>query len=202
MAEQIKDLIEKIRKEGVEAAEDNAKEIKKEAVQKAAEIIEKATVEAYNIIAAAKEEVAKTQQNAKALLTQAARDMLLSLRKEILATLDKLVIADIRQALTPEELVKLITILVKENYARESGDIVISLSKEDFEKLGKGFVERLKEQTKLGIVLKPSQDILGGFIISYDGARSHYDFTDKALAEYIGNYLKPALKEILKDATY
>jgi vacuolar-type H+-ATPase subunit E/Vma4 len=104
---------------------------------------------------------------------------------------------DIRKGLTPEELTKLIAMLVKENCGQEKGEITIELKKEDLENINKGFIERLKDETKKGILLKPSQDVLGGFIISYDAGKSHYDFTDKALAEYLVTYLKPALKELL-----
>jgi len=53
---------------------------------------------------------------------------------------------------------------------------------------------------KSGIVLKPSEQISGGFLISFDRGRSAYDFTDQGLAEYIGGYLKPKLNRILQDA--
>ena len=43
------------------------------------------------------------------------------------------------------------------------------------------------------IILKPAEEISGGFTISFDNGKSCYDFTDKALAEYIGTYLKPKL---------
>jgi hypothetical protein len=40
----------------------------------------------------------------------------------------------------------------------------------------------------------------GGFTISFDSGRSCYDFTDRALAAYIGTYLKPKLNQILQEA--
>jgi vacuolar-type H+-ATPase subunit E/Vma4 len=46
--------------------------------------------------------------------------------------------------------------------------------------------------------VQPSEDISSGFIISYDQGKSYFDFSDKALAEYIAGYLKPQLSEILK----
>ncbi|MFA6217454.1 MAG: V-type ATP synthase subunit E family protein [Candidatus Omnitrophota bacterium] len=199
MAEQIKDLIEKINQEGVRAAEENAREIKKEAVKKAAVIIEKATVEAHGIVLAAKDEVFLLKKNTTALLGQAARDMLLGLKKEIIATLDALIVSNIRQALSPEELAKILASLIKEASAKENAQTIVSLKKEDCAALEKYFIEKLKDQFKAGITLKPSEDVLGGFVISYDGGKSHFDFTDKALAEYIGAYLKPALKAVLKD---
>ena len=65
------------------------------------------------------------------------------------------------------------------------------------EKLEKGFLQELKEKVKSGITLKSTADISGGFTISFDSGKSHLDFTDHALAEYLSNYLKPKLKEIL-----
>lgn len=200
MSEQIKELIEKIQQEGFKTAEAGAKQIKSDAVLKAAEIIEKATVEAHGIIAVAKEAAAKTEQNTRAVLVQAARDMLLGLRKEITSMLETLIVSEVRKALTPDELAKIITTLIKDNSGKEKQDIVISLRKEDIDKMEKGFIEGLKGQAKQGICLKASEDILGGFIISYDAGKSHYDFTDKALAEYIGTYLKPALSRIMEES--
>ncbi|MDD5730929.1 MAG: hypothetical protein PHN57_07370 [Candidatus Omnitrophica bacterium] len=201
MAEQIKDLIDKIQREGIKAAEDKAKEIEKEAVQKAAQIIEKATVDAHKIVAAAGEEAAKAEESTKVVLAQAARDMLLELKKGIFQILKDLIVSDIRKALTPEELARVITELIKDSPCAEKTEIIISLKKEDFEKLEKGFVEKLKEQLKRGITLRPSEDLSGGFNISYDAGKSHYDFSDKALAEYISGHLKPELSRIIKDST-
>jgi V/A-type H+/Na+-transporting ATPase subunit E len=199
MAEQIKDLIEKINQEGVRAAEEAARGIKKEAVEKAAAIIEKAAVEAHGIVSAAKDEASLLKKNTSALLGQAARDMLLGLKKEIVSILDALIVSDIRQALSPDELAKILEALIKESSAKEDAQTIVSLKKEDCAALEKHFIEKLKGQLKAGLTLKPSEDVLGGFVISYDGGKSHFDFTDKALAEYIGVYLKPALKSVLKD---
>lgn len=198
MAEQIKELIEKIQREGIETAENQASQIKKEATQKAAEIIEKATVEAHNIVAAAQEEAGRLDKHTRVLLQQASRDMLLGLRKEMMAMLDVLVEKQIKAALKPEDLARIIAALIKDSGRQDKDEIIVTLKKEDLEKLQQGFLGKLQEETKAGIVLKPSEDILGGFVISFDAGKSHYDFTDKALAEYIGTYLKPALKDLFK----
>lgn len=196
MAEEIKDLIEKIQQEGVKVAQDKAKEIEALARRQAEEIVKKAKAEAEKLVGEAKEQITKTQESTKILLQQAGRDVLLGLRKEINAMLEKLIVSGVRQALTPEELAKILTTLIKNYHGKEN--IAILLKKEDLEKLEKGFLEALKEETKKGIVLGSSEDIQAGFIISYDNGKSYYDFTDEALAEYIGSYLKPRLKEILK----
>ncbi len=195
MAEEIKDLIEKIQEEGVRVAEDKAREIEDTARGKADEIIKKARAEAERITAAAKEQVARMQESSKTLLKQAGRDLILNLRKEIDAMLDKLIVSGIRQALSPEELAKILTTLIKDYSGKEN--IIISLKKEDQEKLEKGFLGALAQEARKKVILRPSEDIQAGFIISYDNGKSSYDFTDEAMAEYIGSALKPKLKEIL-----
>lgn len=196
MAEEIKDLIEKIQEEGVRVAEDKAREIEDAARGKADEIIKKARAEAERITAAAKEQVARMQESSKALLKQAGRDLMLSLRKEVNAMLDKLIVSGIRQALGLEELAKILTTLIKDYSGKEN--IIISLKKEDQEKLEKGFLGALAQEVRKKVILRPSEDIQVGFIISYDNGKSSYDFTDEALAEYISSVLKPKLKEILE----
>ena len=200
MAEDIKNLIEKIQQEGVLAAEDKARRIENQAKQTAKDIIAKANSQAEQIIAEAEDSVAKIQESSKSSLKNAGRDLLLSLRKEMNVTLDKIISSSISESLKPEELVKIITTLVKNCSDDKKQEIIISLKKEDLVKLEKGFLGKLKNETKKGIVLKQSDDIHGGFIISYDGGKSHYDFTNKSLAEYISVYLDPKLRELLKDS--
>jgi V/A-type H+-transporting ATPase subunit E len=200
MAEELKELINKIHQEGIKAAEDRAKDIENEARHRAQVIIEEAENKARNIILEAKEKIAKMEEGAKVSLKQAGRDLLLTLKKEINAVLGRLIVSRVREALNPEELGRIITSLIKNYSSKERGNIIVTLKKEDLEKLRKGFLNELKEELKNGIILRSSEDIQGGFIISYDGDKSHYEFTDKALAEYINLYLKPALAEILKEA--
>lgn len=198
MSEDIRGLIEKIREEGLKAAEDKAGRIEEEARRMAHEIVDKARSEAQKIIAEAGEQAAAREENTKALLQQAGRDLLLSLKKEIDCMLNRLIVSQVGEALNPEELTRIITLLIKDYSGKEGADIIITLKKADCEKLAKGFLGKLKEEAKKGILLKPSEEINGGFIISFDAGKSHFDFTDRALAEYISLYLKPQLSQILE----
>lgn len=196
MAQEIKDLIEKINQEGIQSAQKKAREIEDKARQEADEILKNAKRESERLITEAKSAIERTEQKEKALLAQAARDILLSLKKEINDLLSRIVVSDLQQMLAPEYLAKIILELLKSSTAR---DVVISLKKEDLDGLEKVYLSKLKEQTQKGITLKPSQDIRAGFTISFDAGKSCYDFSDKALAEYIGQFLKPKLNELLKD---
>ncbi|MFA5144873.1 MAG: hypothetical protein WC723_02565 [Candidatus Omnitrophota bacterium] len=200
MAEEIKDLIEKIYGEGVQAAEAKAAEIEKQAKLEAENILKKAKKQSEESTAVAEERISRMEDKSKALLAQAGRDLLLSLKQEINASLERLVIADVRLALNPEALQKIILEAIKAYGGEHKQEIVITLKKEDAEQLQKHFLARLKEETKKNIVLKPSEEVPGGFTISFDAGKSQFDFTDKALAEYISLYVKPSLKEILQEA--
>jgi len=201
MAEDIKGLIEKINQEGIQAAEGKARQIEAAANQQADTIIAKAKSEAKKIIDDARQKVAQMEEKQKTLLTQAGRDLMLSLKEEINTMLGRIVVSEIRQALNTEALFKILSELIKAHGIKHSGDIVVLLKPEDLEALEKKFLHKLKEEVGKGVTLKSSDEIAGGFSISFDSGKSCYDFTDKSLAEYIGTYLKPKLNQLLKDAS-
>jgi len=198
MAEDLKGLIDKIQQEGVKAAEDKAAQIESQARRAAEEIVEKARIEAKRLLEQAENQAAQTQKNTEALLKQAGRDMLLSLRKEIEQALNKIITLELRRALEPQELAKIISHMIKEYAGKNKEEIILSLKKADLEIVEKHFLGKLKEEAKKGIVLKSAEDINGGFVISFDAGKSYFDFTDQALAEYIGTSLKPQLSRILE----
>lgn len=199
MAEDIKGLIEKIQKEGVQAAEEKARAITEAAEVKAKEIVENAKAGAEKLLSAAKNDIARRQESTNALLKQAGRDLIISLKKEVNAMLEKLILTAVRQALGAEELNRIIGALIKECKGKEGVDIVVSLSKEDCEKLKDEMLSRLQAEVKKHVILKPVEDISAGFIISFDSGKSHFDFTDKALGEYLAAQVKPQLAELLKE---
>lgn len=195
--EDIKALIEKINQEGVAAAEEKAGQIEKQAGEKAEVILKEAKAAAEKMLSEAQARIAQMQEKQKSLISQAARDMLLALRQEINALLNRLVVKEIDSALAPEELCKILEAVIRGTCAHAGGKIVISLNKDDLRAVEDGLLTRLKKQIKTEIVLKAGDDLRAGFVISYDEGKSQFDFSDKALAEYIGTYLKPKLKDIL-----
>lgn len=198
MAEDIKSLIEKINQEGIAAAQEKAKEIESRAKQEAGKALEKAKQEADRMLEEAREQISKEQEKERTLLAQAGRDLLLTLRQEINAMLDRLVVRELHEALSPDALFKILSSVIKHSSAHGETEIIISLNKEDLKKLESGFLAKLKAEVKRGIVLKPSESIQGGFLISFDSGKSQFDFSERALAEYIATSLKPKLKEILE----
>jgi vacuolar-type H+-ATPase subunit E/Vma4 len=200
MPEEIRDLIEKINQEGIRAAEEKAKTIEEEARQRSDAILSRARAEADAMISAAKERILREDEKERSLLAQAGRDLLLSLREEINAMLGRIVVSDIRQGLTPEVISRLLSEIIRNYNAGKGNDIIVSLNKKDLELMEQHYMDKLRQEAKKGITLQPGEEIQGGFTISFDNGKSYYDFSDKALAEYIITYLKPKLKKILGEA--
>lgn len=198
MAEELKSLIEKIQVEGIQAAEEKARAIDDEARLKAKAILAEAKSSADKLIAEAKERIAKMEEASNLAVKQAGRDTLISLKKEINTLLDKVIKSGIREAITPHELGKIISNLIKESGHKHKDGIEVTLNKEDLEKIDRGFLGELKEEIKKGITLKASEEISAGFLISFDSGKSHFDFSDAALADYLSAHIKPKLAEILK----
>jgi V/A-type H+-transporting ATPase subunit E len=200
MGEEIRDLIEKIQEDGIRAAEEKARQIEAAAQKEAAEILDQARKEAEAMLSAAHEKIRREEENEKAVLAQAGRDLLISLRNEITAMLNRLVEREIRNALTPDALATLLSEVIRRGSGGEGGDVAVFLNREDLERMEGHFLQRLREETRRQIVLMPADGISGGFIISYDGGKSCFDYSDRALAAYLGARLKPELDRILRGA--
>jgi len=200
MVEDISDLIEKINQEGIRAAEEKAHTIEAEAKQRADTILSRARADADEMIAAANERIRNEDEREKALLVQAGRDLILSLRGEIDAMLGRIVVSDSRQSLTADTISRILSEIIRNYDMAERSDITVTLNGKDLELLEKHYLQKLRQETQRGIMLRPGEDIQGGFTISFDNGKSCYDFTDSALAGYIMTYLKPKLRKILREA--
>ncbi len=200
MAEDIRDLIDKIQSEGIQVAEEKARQIEDLARQRAEEIISSGKLQADRMLSDAHERIRREEENKRALLAQAGRDLLLSIRSEINSMLRALIISDTQKALTPEALSRLLSEMILRSGRSDPGSIEIMMRKEDLESFENHYLHTLSEATKKEIRLKSSDEISGGFIISYDNGRSWFDFSDESLADFIGEHLKPKLKNILEDS--
>ena len=142
-------------------------------------------------------EAKKADDSTRAALEQAGRDLLISLRQEIIAMLERLIKSDLRQALSPEELAKIIGFLIKNAPLSLGSQIIVSLSQQDKDKLESGMLKQLVEETKKSVVLKSAEGLDSGFIISFDDGKSIFDFSGQALTDYISGSLRPELNKIL-----
>ena len=196
MAETIKGLLDKIHEEGIQAARVQAAAIETEAKLQAEALVKKAQAQAKQIVEEARLSAQKFEQTTKVGLQQAGRDTLLELRRQINRMLDGLIRQQAAAALPAQELAGIIASLAKQAPGQ---DVIVSLSAQDKARIEQSFLAQLKEEVKKNIVLRSSDDISAGLVISFDAGASQFEFTDQALVEYIGGSLKPKLSAILSE---
>ena len=95
MSVQLKELIDKIKNEGVKEAEDKASAIIKQAEGDAKKIISDAKAEAKSILEKVDIEVTQIRSSSKQAIKQAARDTVLSLKTEIAEIFNKILSSEL-----------------------------------------------------------------------------------------------------------
>jgi len=198
MVKQVQELIDQIKREGVEAAEKKAQEIERLAQLQGQKIISDAEKKAQDMIAKAQQQAKKLEDSAKISIQQAGRDTLLSLRREMTEMLHRVIARDVHTALTAEALAEIIQALIVQMTEKlPDAQIEIELNAKDKEKLQSYALAKLQKEIKKEIVVRCADDIGAGLRISWDGGKSSFDFSDESLAEYLSLHLNPQISGLL-----
>jgi V/A-type H+-transporting ATPase subunit E len=196
---QLKELIETIKKEGIDSADSKAAEITQAAESKAKAIIAKAEEDAARLIADAKREIARDEQSSKEAIVQAGRDLVLGLEKQITALFDGVIKSQATNALQGKGLEDAVTGLVKAWAAKGGEGIEVLLPAGELNAIQGSLQAKLAEELKKGVVLKPVAQLDAGFRIGEKDGSAYYDFTADGVAQILAEYLNPKLAEIMKN---
>lgn len=200
MESQLQELIDKIKSEGVKSAEEQAKQITEEAEKQAEQIKADAQKKADKIVADAKQEAEKLQQSGEEALTQAGRDLLLTLEKKITVLFDSVVKQEVDKSLSDNVVAESVSMILK-NWSKEhTGNLSVLISEEQFDKLEKKLKTALAEEMKKGVEVKPFRRVKSGFYIAEKDGSAYYNFSGDGLAENLSELLNPRLKEIMEKA--
>jgi V/A-type H+-transporting ATPase subunit E len=195
MEVKLENLIEKIKKEGVEGAQKESEKIISKAREEARSIISDAEKDAEAIIEDAKKSTAKLEENAGLAIKQAARDSELLLKERFTELCDEIFKQEISDTLTPDFLKELILKIITQ--WSKNPEMEITLNKKDKTALEKQLIKSLKGKLKESITLRLSSDISSGFRIGLKGEDVYYDFSDEAFGEMLKLFLNPRIREIL-----
>jgi V/A-type H+-transporting ATPase subunit E len=189
-------LIASLKTEGIAAAE-----------KESAKILEKAKLQAQQIVKAAEEKrssmLAEAEQEAEALIKkgeaafrQAGRDYSISVRNELLQMFQAVLEAETRQEFKPD-LVKSAIVKVIENIGSE---VELNLSPEFSQELSSYIHSQLKSSdTPVKVV--ENNTILKGFSIAQKDQGWTYTITAEEVAAALQNYLNPNWVKILQKAS-
>jgi V/A-type H+-transporting ATPase subunit E len=189
-------LIEKIRKEGIEEAQQNADQIIKEAKQKAASLVEQAKKAAEKIVTDGKKQVDQYQATAEIDLKQSARNVELLLKEKINTLFDNVFKRQVSVEMKPNFLKEMILKIV-EKWANDKQTEIV-LNEKDKKQLEDVLFSGMKDDLKKSINIRVSSDISNGFRIGLKGDQVYYDFSDESIAEVLKTLINPKLKEILE----
>jgi V/A-type H+-transporting ATPase subunit E len=198
---QLQELLEKIKHEGVESAEQEAARIAAVAEASKRALLEAAEREAADIVQKARNEAARLEETSKAALAQASRDLLLSFKDRLGLLLSELVKEETKSAFGPEVLKDAIPLAVKA-LAESSGDsdLILLLPPASREALEKHFQSAFAALVKSGIEVKPYADLDSGFRLASKDGSAYYDFSAETLAELFSKHLNSRLAEIVRSA--
>jgi V/A-type H+-transporting ATPase subunit E len=198
---QVQELIDKIKKDGINSASEEAARIKQTAETEASEILEAAKKEAAQIVTRGKQDAERFEKAGIAALEQASRNLLLVFKDEIQALLDKIVAEQVGKAYGDEVFKAVLPDLIKAWAAEGSNSLAVMLPEATLKKLQDYFKGKLAAQLKKGVELKSDRNLAGGFRIAEKDGSAYYDFTVDAVTELLCAYLNPRLAEILKTSS-
>lgn len=198
---QVKELIEQIKRDGVETAEAEAKAIVEAAQAQAEKIIAEAKAESDKILRDAKAETERMTKSGEDAISQAGRNLLISFRESVSRELRAVVGEAVSAVYASDALAQLIVHAIENWTAKpDAEDISVVLGAEDLKKLEETAVAALKERLMKGVTLKPAEGLDGGFRIAVSDGGAYYDYSAEAVAEMLSNYLSPKVAALLKEA--
>jgi len=197
---QLQELIDKIKKEGIESAQTAAAKLKAEAQAEAKKIIEEARREAQGLIAQGKADAERSEKAGIAAVEQASRNLVLAFKGEIQGLLDKLTAEAVASSYSGDVIKEILPDLIKNWAAKNTDSLSVLLTEGDLQKLDASFKARLASVLKGGVDLKAGKNLGGGFHIAEKDGSAFYDFSAESVANLLSAYLNPKLAETLKSA--
>lgn len=197
---QLQELIEKIKKDGIASAEEEAGKIVAEAENKAQQIIKDAEEKANGILKNARQETERMTKASEDAIAQACRNLVLECRERVNKELNEIIINQTEKAYDKDMLKKLIPVTVKAWAANTStDDITVLLSPADLKALKSSLYTALKAQISKGLTVDSDASIVSGFRIGSKAENSFYDFSSDEIANLFASYLNPKTAEIMKN---
>ncbi len=198
---QLQELIERIKKNGVEVAENEASAIIASANAEADKIIAEAKEKAEKLLRDAKEQNERFLLVSEEALRQAGRNLLISFRESVTKELEAIAGDKVNEVYSSKNLGDIIIKVVEAwSKAPDVDDITVLLNSKDTEALEASLLAAFKKHLQGGVTLKANDNFDGGFRIAVNGGSVYYDYSAEAVTEMMSAYLNPRVSALLKEA--
>jgi len=198
---QVQELIDKIKRDGVKAATEEANKIKAEAETEARRILDSAKREADDIINRGRQDADRSEKAGLAALQQASRNLILSFKDEIQALLNKIVKETVNANYNDDVIRQALPQLLTAWAEKGTDNLAVILPENELSRLQGFFNERLAAELSRGVELKSNRKLSSGFRISNREGSVYYDFTSEAVADLLSGFLNTKLAGILKESS-
>ena len=194
MEQQIQDLVDSIRSEGIEKAKRDAAAIMDEAEARAKAIVADAEKERDRLIADAEERIGRERSSAEASIRQAARDVSLSLKKSIEDTYTAILKAECGKAMHGDALLPILKSVITSGFSGEA----VEISPEDMEALSERLSSLFADEIRKGLEFRPSPRVSSGFRISEKDGSGYIDVTGEEAAGLLAPYLSSSIRALVE----
>ncbi len=206
----VQELIDRIRDQGVQAAQEEADRLLRHARQQATEIVAQARAEAEATQEKARAEIEAYRLASIEALRLAARDTVLDLKARVMSRFEEFVKRLVISATRDKELVRSIVLVLAGHAADEfikDKEIEVRLSSSLLEgQTGPVFKEEGKlailglssDMLREGVELVSDSDIEGGARVRLVRDKLEIDLSDRTIARMISQRLRPRFKAILE----
>lgn len=202
MDTQVEELIDRIKRDGVAAAENSASQKISEAQKEAEKIISNAKAEADKIIKQAKDETERLQKSGEDAIKQAGRNLLIAFRDSLQNELSAIVNNEVSSVYSKDMLVKLVPEVIKEWVKNNSAeDVSVLLNEKDLKQVEDGLKAALKGEISKGLTLGTDNSVAAGFRIGVKDGAAFYDYSADSVSELFSSYLNPRIAKLMKEAS-
>lgn len=198
---QVQELIDKIKKDGINAASSEASKIRAEAESEAKRVLESAKKEAEDIINRGKQNAERDANAGNAALRQASRNLILAFKDEVSSILSKIINDNVSANYGDDVLKAALPELLKSWAAKGGDDLAVILPENELSRLGGFFREKLAKELSAGAEIRQDRKLTSGFRISNKEGSSYYDFSAEAVARLLSSYLNPKLSDLVKEVS-
>jgi len=196
----IKNLTDKIYREGIEKANEDAQLIISKSEEKAVSIIDDATKEAEKIVNQAEKEALSIAERIKTELRLSSQQSLGVLRKEITELIQTKVLKEpLQKAFEDHEFMKKMLEIVIKKWNPSEGDsgLDVLLPKDLLEETEQYFTEKTSEILNSGLSLSGDEDLKKGFEILPKNGNYTISITDSTFEAFLNEHFKERIVEFL-----
>lgn len=196
MEQQIQDLINSIKKDGIESANNESKKILDDANKKAEMIISEATKKKNEMLEEAKKQIALERESSMAAVKQGARDLSLSFVKGTEEKFTQILKTKIDDSFSADVLKEVIVLAIQSEF--DSKDVVVELPEKYKKTIADSILSDIKKEVeKDGLAFSFSSSLSGGFRVIENDGKAYIDLSSDEVTKLLYPYVSSTLRDMI-----